>query len=162
MANSLIIKTLNSIKRNPKFFTTFSSQSQIQTCLFTSIANAQEPQFEDPSSLTFTFSSDGKTQKNSNNNSIYVKAPSSNSQTTSSSSSMIMPMLFDWFDSGDHKNILKSQVYESKQNCQEDRKDWKRNLWCVWFDFNLWLQWLWVMFKIYGFNFFVNLQDFWV
>ena len=64
MANSLIIKTLNSIKRNPKIFTTFSSQSQIQTHLFTSIANAQEPQSEDPFSSTFTFSSDGKTHKN--------------------------------------------------------------------------------------------------
>ena len=64
-----------------------------------------------------------------------------------------MLMSFDWFDSGDHKNILKSQADESKQSCQEDRKDWKRNLWCVWFGFNLWLQWLWVMFKIYGFNF---------
>ena len=126
MANSLIIKTLNSIKRNPKFFTTFSSQSQIQTRLFTSIANAQMPQFEDPSSLTFTFSFDGKTHKNdNNNNSIYVKASSSNSQTTLSlsSSSVTMPMLFDWFDSGDHKNILKSQADESKQSCQEDRKD---------------------------------------
>ena len=37
--------------------------------------------------------------------------------------------------------------------CQEDRKDWKWNLSCVWFGFNLWLPWLWVMFKIYGFNF---------
>ena len=114
MANLLIIKTLNSIKRNPKIFTTFSFQSQIQTHLFTSIANAQEPQSEDPSSSTFTFSSDGKTHKNDNNNSIYVKAPSSNSQTTSSLSFVTMPMLFDWFDSGDHKNILKSQAYESK------------------------------------------------
>ena len=123
MANSLIIKTLNSIKRNPKLFTTFSSQSQIQTRLFTSIANTQEPQSEDPSSLTFTFSSDGKTHKNDNNNNIYVKAPSSNSQTTSSSSSVTMLMSFDWFDSRDHKNILKPQAYESTQNCQEDRKD---------------------------------------
>ena len=118
MANSVIIKTLNSIKRNPKFFTTFLSQSQIQTRLFTSIANAQEPQFKDPSSSTFTFSFDGKTHKNDNNNSIYVKVSSSNSQTPSSSS-VTMPMLFDWFDSGDHKNILKSQAYESKQ---KDRK----------------------------------------
>ncbi|XP_030953717.1 ATP synthase mitochondrial F1 complex assembly factor 2 [Quercus lobata] len=93
MANSLIIKTLNSIKRNPKFLTTFSSQSQIHTRLFTSIATAQEPQSEDPSSSTFTFSSDGKTHKNDNNSSIYVKAPSSNSQTTSSSS-VTMPMSF--------------------------------------------------------------------
>ena len=29
----------------------------------------------------------------------------------------------------------------------------KKNLWCVLFGFNLWLQWLWVMFKIYEFNF---------
>ena len=93
MANSLIIKTLNSIKRNPKFLTTFSSQSQIHTRLFTSIATAQEPQSEDPSSSTFTFSSDGKAHKNDNNSSIYVKAPSSNSQTTSSSS-VTMPMSF--------------------------------------------------------------------
>ncbi|KAM3761277.1 hypothetical protein ACB098_01G255800 [Castanea mollissima] len=91
MANSLIIKTLNTIKRNPKFFTTFSSQSRIQTRLFTSIATAQEPQSEDPSSSAFTFSSDGKTHKNDNNSSIYVKAPSSNSQT---SSSVTMPMSF--------------------------------------------------------------------
>ena len=123
MANSLIIKTLNSIKRNPKFFTILSSQSQIQTRLFTSIANAQEPQFEDPSSSTFTFSSDGKTHKNDNNNIIYVKASSSNSQTTLLSSSVTLPMLFDWFDNRDHKNTLKSQAYESKQNCQEDRKN---------------------------------------
>ncbi|KAM3713416.1 hypothetical protein ACJW31_01G253400 [Castanea mollissima] len=91
MASSLIIKTLNTIKRNPNFFTTFSSQSQIQTRLFTSIATAQEPQSEDPSSSAFTFSSDGKTHKNDNNSSIYVKAPSSNSQT---SSSVTMPMSF--------------------------------------------------------------------
>ena len=126
MANSLIIKTLNSIKRNPKIFTTFSLQSQIQTRLFTSIANTQEPQSEDPSSSTFTFSFDGKTHKNDNNSSIYVKALSSNSQTTSSSSSssfVTMLLSFDWFNNGDHKNILKSQAYESKQNCQEDRKD---------------------------------------
>ena len=30
---------------------------------------------------------------------------------------------------------------------------WNWNLSCVWFGFNLWLPWLWVMFKIYGFNF---------
>ena len=101
MANSLIIKTLNSIKRNPKFFTKFSSQSQIQTHLFTSIANAQEPNRRCPSSSTFTFSSDGKTHKNDNNNSIYVKALSSNSQMMSSLSSVTMSMSFDWFDSDD-------------------------------------------------------------
>ena len=96
-----IIKTLNSIKRNPKFFTKFSSQSHIQTHLFTSIANAQEPNCRCPSSLTFTFSSDGKTHKNDNNNSIYVKAPSSNSQMMSSLSSVTMSISFDWFDSDD-------------------------------------------------------------
>ena len=101
MVNSLIIKTLNSIKRNPKFFTTFLSQSQIQARLFTSIANAQEHNRCRPSSSTFTFLSDGKTHKNNNNSSIYVKAPSSNSQTTSSLSSVTMSMSFDWFDSDD-------------------------------------------------------------
>ncbi|GMY13196.1 ATP synthase mitochondrial F1 complex assembly factor 2 [Fagus crenata] len=94
MANSLITKTLNSLKRNPKFLTTLSSQSQFHTRLFTSNATAQDPQSDDPSSSTFTFSSDGKETNDKtlkNDHSIYVKAPSSNPQTTSS---VTMPMSF--------------------------------------------------------------------
>ena len=33
---------------------------------------------------------------------------------------MTMSMSFDWFNSGDHKNILKSQAYESKQKIEKE------------------------------------------
>ncbi|XP_059450232.1 uncharacterized protein LOC132181162 isoform X2 [Corylus avellana] len=82
MANSLINKTLNSLRRNPKFLTALSSQSHIR--LFTaSIATAHDRPSDGPSS-SFTFSSD---------DSIEVKAPRSKPETISSSS-VTMPMSF--------------------------------------------------------------------
>ncbi|XP_041006419.1 ATP synthase mitochondrial F1 complex assembly factor 2-like [Juglans microcarpa x Juglans regia] len=97
MANSLVKQTLNYLKRNPKFLTPLSSQSH--TRFFTSsIATADDPQLDDPSS-SFTFSPEGQEDGNSNNNTnksdrddrIYVKAPSSKPETASS---VTMPMSF--------------------------------------------------------------------
>lgn len=88
MANSLIRKTLTSI-RNPSLVKVVPYRA----CLFSSIAAAEQPQSDGPSS-SFTFSSDGQEHKADSN--IYVKAPSSNTrrETASSSSSVTMPMSF--------------------------------------------------------------------
>ncbi|XP_062152594.1 uncharacterized protein LOC133860936 [Alnus glutinosa] len=84
MANSLINKTLNSLRRNPTFLIALSSQSHVRIfTTSTSTATAQDLPSDGPSS-SFTFSSDDR---------IYVKAPRSKPETLSSSS-VTMPMSF--------------------------------------------------------------------
>ncbi|XP_024031342.1 ATP synthase mitochondrial F1 complex assembly factor 2 [Morus notabilis] len=94
MANCLTNKTLTLI-RNPNLVKSLSSWAR----RFNSVAAAAEqPQSDDPSSSSFTFSSEGqdhKTDNNgTNNDSIYVKAPSSDTRRKAGSASVTMPTSF--------------------------------------------------------------------
>lgn len=97
MANSLIHRTLTSLRRSPKFLSALSFQSH--TRFFSSSVATAPDGLSDGSSSSFTFSSDGQEDGNDKNNinksdrddSIYVKSPSSKAETASS---VTMPMSF--------------------------------------------------------------------
>ncbi|KAM2014379.1 hypothetical protein ACFX16_045043 [Malus domestica] len=93
MANLLINRTLKSVG-NLKLIGSLSSRARPFSS--TATATFEQPQSDGPSS-SFTFSSDGKEDKNNSSahdDSIYVKSPSSSSSKSEAASSVTMPMSF--------------------------------------------------------------------